>query len=1238
MPIPKLSLRLLCLLLIPLATFLGYPPRTALASTAWNALATEGDPAGVVVQSIEQGSALKAAGLLPGDLVLAWTRSAQPAAKPEISKGMIKSFFDWLWLEAEQAQRGGIRLIIRRDGGILSLDVPSGKWDIKVRPAMPISVLAPYEEGKALIDQKKAAEGAALWTKLLETEPATSEWTLRCWLHLRTGIAWEWAQQWDRAHTEYRLAAAEARIPIAQAYVLETTGKTYSAQQSFAEAQTSFLRAMEIWQSSFGEGLGVARLNFFLGALASYHSRTELEELYFGRAAALQERLAPESFDLGLTLHFLANTAIERGDLTAAEHRIQKASAIWSENSPDSLYMAAVQDVLASIAQKRGDYVQRQRVLLKGLEIRERLAPDSVDMATSLKKLAELSTETGDFDKATSYLERALAIREKFGRENLSFASLLSALAHVAGRRGDPSQEEVYLNRALVINQRIAPGTIAVASSFHDISKSARDRGDIALAWEYGLESLFLYQKIVPGSLNEANILNTLAGIAEARNDLELAKFYCERSLEIVSKLVPQGADMASLLSNLANLEIQQGTLEAAQNHLEHALDLWQQNDPKNIHVAITLVALGVVAQRRGLLDLAQHRYKEALRIQELAAADSLDVLPTLRNLGEVAVARGDFTEALRTFERALSIAQRLAPSSLAEADLFHLIGGVHRRVNHSDKALLNYRNAVQALEAQFMRLGGTQDVQAGFGAQHEVIYRNLLDLLIEQGKPEEAIVVLERSRARSILRQLERRDLAWPLDLPVEKEKELRRLRIEYDEIQARISKLDPREDEVQIEGLRGHLHEMRQRYAETVSALLNANPRFAGLRRPEPLDLSRMRQALAPGTLALLFDVSNERVHLFALSFDAPLRFRTLSLREEDLRRDIELLLGLSAHAPASPAVQVSRERAMAEASARLYDLLLGPVNDLVLGSSRLLFVPDGPLHRLPWGVLTVPEPGQATRRSLIERKPYHVSLSITVYDQIRRLPRISNLQESPFALAAFGDPLFPFSSEDLLASKLEPRVRSAIGHGFRFDPLPASRGEVERIVTLYPGAHSSFLGAEATEENAKALPRDTRIVHFSTHATLDDQSPLDSAVVLSIPAKLEEGKDNGLLQAWEIFEQVRLNADLVVLSTCESGLGKDLGGEGLIGLTRAFQYAGARSVLASLWKISDRTTAELMVRFYRHLKEGKTKDEALRAAQIELIRGPIEITNEKGEIEKIDASAPYYWAAFQLYGDWQ
>ena len=147
-----------------------------------------------------------------------------------------------------------------------------------------------------------------------------------------------------------------------------------------------------------------------------------------------------------------------------------------------------------------------------------------------------------------------------------------------------------------------------------------------------------------------------------------------------------------------------------------------------------------------------------------------------------------------------------------------------------------------------------------------------------------------------------------------------------------------------------------------------------------------------------------------------------------------------------------------------------------------------------------------------------------------------------------------------------------------------------------------------------------------------------PLDSFIALTIPEQHSGERDNGLLQAWEILERVRLDADLVVLSACETAVGQEQGHEGLIGLTRAFQYAGARTVAATLWSVFDQTTAELMIRFYRHLRDGKPKDVALQAAQIELIRGPIEVRDKAGQMVERDASAPYFWAAFQIIGDWQ
>ena len=216
------------------------------------------------------------------------------------------------------------------------------------------------------------------------------------------------------------------------------------------------------------------------------------------------------------------------------------------------------------------------------------------------------------------------------------------------------------------------------------------------------------------------------------------------------------------------------------------------------------------------------------------------------------------------------------------------------------------------------------------------------------------------------------------------------------------------------------------------------------------------------------------------------------------------------------------------------------------------------------------------------------------------------------------------------------------------YKRQPLPFSRREVESIAELYPNTSSVFLAGEATEERAKEQSRAGSYVHFACHGLLDEHLPINSALVLTVPASPRDGQDDGLLQAWEILEKMRLDADLVTLSACETALGKELGGEGLIGLTRAFQYAGAHSVLASLWAVDDESTAELMRHFYRHLRAGKAKAEALRAAQLELLRrapraGAREGSTDRGVGARVtdtpsERSHPFRWAAFQLIGDWR
>jgi CHAT domain-containing protein len=326
-----------------------------------------------------------------------------------------------------------------------------------------------------------------------------------------------------------------------------------------------------------------------------------------------------------------------------------------------------------------------------------------------------------------------------------------------------------------------------------------------------------------------------------------------------------------------------------------------------------------------------------------------------------------------------------------------------------------------------------------------------------------------------------------------------------------------------------------------------------------------------------------------------------------EKALREEVERFRNLLKRPGSDRAALRKRAR-------NLYNLLVRPAAGPIARAQRILVSPDGPLHTLPFAALMRGD------RYLVEWKPIHSVLSATVYAELRQShPARRNPWEE--RLDAFGAPRYPRPAP---SEPADPEVREA-QRGWTLLPLPSSRKEVEAIASLYPQSHA-YLGPDATEERAKSLGTDSGLIHFACHGLLDERFPLNSALALTLPEHPIPGQDNGLLQAWEIFESVRLDADLVTLSACDTALGKEMGGEGLVGLTRAFQYAGARSVLASLWGVADYSTARLMARFYRYLRDGRSKDEALRAAQIDQIR------------QKGGSSHPFFWAAFELNGDWR
>ncbi|HYU34120.1 MAG TPA: CHAT domain-containing protein [Thermoanaerobaculia bacterium] len=903
-----------------------------------------------------------------------------------------------------------------------------------------------------------------------------------------------------------------------------------------------------------------------------------------------------------------------RGAWDAALERYRKALELDRMTAPKSLAAARSLGSQGIIAAKRGDHDAAEDLLKQALAIREELAPGTTAVAEGLLYLGMLARRSGDLAASEEYLVRGEQILRRLAPDSLDHGRFLQSLGNLAWDRGDLESAESLFRQAIATYEKTLPEGLHVVGCLTNLANVAVQRGDLATADNLLLHVLALQERTARDELDRSSILTSLGNIAVNRGDLESAGAYFRRALAILEKLAPGGAEIADSLSSLGRMASLQGDFATARTSLRRALELQEKLAPGSIRIANILEHLAdVEADHGGGLATAEGLLRQALATVEKAAPESLTSSVVLRDLGEIVARRGRLQEALALERRAVKLQRKLFPegNNGEEARTLYSLGRVERRMGRSQEGISDLCHAVDILDRQWARLGGTPEAKTSFVAVFADTYQACLEGLIKLGRPVEAFHVLEKGRARSFLELLAERDLRLS-DLPPELAAERRRVNAEYDRVQSEFAPLSAGRDDAAIGRLTGELRDLRSRQEEILARIRQESPRAAALHDPAPLDLAGARAALDPGTVLLEYAVGAERSWLFVVQSanvkGSGLSVFPIALGATSLRDQVESFR-LVLKNPGSEPVEL---QALAR---RLYDLLVRPAEAQIAGAQRILFSPHGPLDTLPFAALV------RGGHYLVEWKPIHSVLSATVYAELAksRPPRRAHGEER---LVAFGDPVYRPLTPDAAA---DPEVREAVRRGLTLRPLPSSGDEVKSIATLYPQAEI-YLGRDATEERAKSIGREARLVHFACHGVLDEQFPLNSALVFTQPEKLAEGKDNGLLQAWEIFQSVRLDADLVTLSACDTGLGRETAGEGLVGLTRAFQYAGARSVLASLWGVADRSTAGFMKSFYGYLHSGMSKDEALRAAQIDHIR------------EKAGPSHPFHWAAFQLTGDWQ
>jgi len=819
------------------------------------------------------------------------------------------------------------------------------------------------------------------------------------------------------------------------------------------------------------------------------------------------------------------------------------------------------------VAQRKENLEEMDRLYRRAYDLVRRLAPGSGAEAAVLSNLAVSEASRANLAQAEQYATRALAIREKLTPESDAIVPSLLTYGSVLYSRGDLAGAEAAFLRAKKILERFQLEGRPMATALHNLGEIAFQRGDDDAAESLFRRELTLFEKLDPsGSLTRDGLMG-LGQVALEQGRGEEAAELWQHALTISEQLTPGGPKSAWCLRGLAEAERRRGRTREAAELSRQALAIWEKINPEAVDAGSIHLNLGVLFLERGDTEAAEAHLRAAIRIYERYRA--------FRPEGYQALAR------------------------------------LQARRGQAEEATKSYQAAIEILEAQRARLGGAQESQWLYGSPLGDLYLEAAEHQIALGRKENAFALIEKGRARGFQKLLAQRDLRFARELPPELYAEQRRLDQEYDEAQAALGDWLPAQGMEKLEALQGHQRDLRLEQAALQEKIRRSSPRLAALESPTPLDLASARSTLDAGSVLLEYAVGTKTTWLFVVqSADAPgsgLSVFRINTGEKALRKQVERFRNLLKRPGSDRAALRTRAR-------RLYDLLVRPAAGPITKAKRIIFSSDGPLHTLPFAAL------MKGNQYLIEWKPIHSVLSATVYAELKQShPARRDLREE--RLDAFGAPDYPRSAPDGLA---DPEVREA-QRGWGLLPLPSTRKEVQAIASLYPQSHA-YLGRDATEERAKSLGPDSGLIHFACHGLLDERFPLNSALALTLPEHPAEGQDNGLLQAWEIFESMHLDADLVTLSACDTALGKEMGGEGLVGLTRAFQYAGARSVLASLWGVADYSTARFMERFYRYLRDGKSKDEALRAAQIDQIR------------QKGGSSHPFFWAAFELNGDWR
>ena len=863
-----------------------------------------------------------------------------------------------------------------------------------------------------------------------------------------------------------------------------------------------------------------------------------------------------------------------------------------------------------------------------------RAAGERSGEGSALTNLGVVYNQLGDRQKALDYLNQGLTLHQLVGDQREQ-ARTYNYMAFASSALFDRQKALEYFNQALQLSRAVGDG-VGEAGALQAMSGIYSALGELQQALDY-MQLALDKSRIVRDRNRQARTLNNIGGLHNSLGDGPRALEYFTQALSLYKEIGDTYGEGLTLFS-IGNVYVGFRDWPKALEYFNQALPITRRQDDRRWTEAMVLSSIGYTNHYLGNKQEALQYLNEALPIHR-SVINRVWEAQTLTCLGTTYASLDQTEKALDYFNQALTIHRAIA-NHRGEADALLKIARVERNRGNLSEARQLIERALEINDSLRARIV-SQESRSSFVASRRDYYEFYVDLLMRldqkspgKGHDAQALQESERARARSLLELLteSRIDIRQGVD-PQLLERERGVQKQINDEEMRRVRVQRGKHTPEDLEAIDKRVKQLLLDYYTVQSEIRLRSPRYAALTNPDSLTLRDIQQqVLDDKTMLLEYALGEEKSFLWVVtqselkSFELPKR----SIVETAARRVYDLLIASNKTQARRPA-----ELALTE----LGRIVLGPAAGL-LNKERVVIVSDGALEYVPFAALPV-VPSQAYE-PLIARHEVVSLPSASVLSVLRR--EMSNRQRAPEALAVLADAVF--QSDD---SRLTQRsgkahasgtagtdnqpttqgtlLRSAedVGVG-DFQRLPFSRREAEAIVAKAAQPRTlkalDFTASRETVFNSKL--EQYRIIHFATHGLLNSQHPTLSGIVLSLYD--EQGRAiDGFVRLHEIYN-LKLNAELVVLSACRTALGREIKGEGLVGLTRGFMYAGTPSVVASLWDVRDQATSELMSRFYEGMfKDGKRPAAALRAAQVSLWK-------EKRW------TAPYYWAGFVLQGEWK